>query len=199
MCHLYFDPSVRMLWETSIETSDVVETVDPETLVFHQKCKRIWPAAQRDTLCLTHIRPILPCEDSVEGLVGGSDGVVCFGAAGLDWMVVNFSIDDEDIYVPLGGCVRARVQVSMTCRTIVAPEAMNDDVGTPPSNDPRETLARLKRDQIACDIIYQSYVDFGGWAPAAATRAVAKKEYPKFVKKFSQFVVNQTKDMPIMF
>ena len=194
-----------MLWETSIETSDVIETVDPDTLVFHQKCKRIWPAAQRDTLCLTHIRPILPSEDCLEGLVGGSDGVVCVGAAGLDWMVVNFSIDDVDVYVPLGGCVRARVQVSMTCRTVVAPEAMVDDGSVNGSGDssapedPREALARLRRDQISCDIVYQSYVDFGGWAPAAATRAVAKKEYPKFVKKFSQFVINQTKDMPIMF
>lgn len=188
-----------MLWETSIESSDVVETVDPDTLVFHQKCKRIWPAAQRDTLCLTHIRPILPSEDGpFPSLVGGSDGVVCVGAAGLDWMVVNFSIDDEDVYVPLGGCVRARVQVSMTCRTIVAPEAMVEEEGTAPL-EPKEALSRLKRDQISCDIIYQSFVDIGGWAPAAATRAIAKKEYPKFVKKFSQFVINQTKDMPIMF
>ena len=188
-----------MLWETSIENSDVVETVNPDTLVFHQKCKRIWPAAQRDTLCLTHIRPILPAEDGpMAGLVGGSDGVVCFGAGGLDWMVVNFSIDDEDVYVPLGGCVRARVQVSMTCRTVVAPEAMVDDESSPACS-PEDAVKRLRRDQIACDIVYQSYVDFGGWAPAAATRAVAKKEYPKFVKKFSQFVVNQTKDMPIMF
>jgi collagen type IV alpha-3-binding protein len=109
-------------------------------------------------------------------------------------MVVNFSLDDEDFYVPLGGCVRARVQVSMLCRTVIHPDAMKNS-----PQEPSAALAAVKRDQIACNIVYQSYVDFGGWAPAAATRAVAKKEYPKFVKKFSLFVKNQTKDKPIMF
>ena len=34
----------------------VLEDVSPDTMIFHQTHKRIWPAAQRDSLFWSHIR-----------------------------------------------------------------------------------------------------------------------------------------------
>jgi len=42
-------------------------------------------------------------------------------------------------------------------------------------------------------------VNPGGWAPAAALRAVYKREYPKFLKKFTHYVYEQCKNKPILF
>lgn len=42
-------------------------------------------------------------------------------------------------------------------------------------------------------------VNPGGWAPASVLRAVYKREYPKFLKRFTAYVINQTKDKPVMF
>lgn len=42
-------------------------------------------------------------------------------------------------------------------------------------------------------------VNPGGWAPASVLRAVYKREYPKFLKRFTAYVRNQTKDKPIMY
>jgi collagen type IV alpha-3-binding protein len=42
-------------------------------------------------------------------------------------------------------------------------------------------------------------VNPGGWAPASVLRAVYKREYPKFLKRFTAFVIDQCKDKPIMF
>lgn len=42
-------------------------------------------------------------------------------------------------------------------------------------------------------------VNPGGWAPASVLRAVYKREYPKFLKRFTSYVINQTQQKPIMF
>ena len=42
-------------------------------------------------------------------------------------------------------------------------------------------------------------VNPGGWAPASVLRAVYKREYPKFVKRFTQYVKDTTESKPIMF
>lgn len=42
-------------------------------------------------------------------------------------------------------------------------------------------------------------VNPGGWAPASVLRAVYKREYPKFLKRFTQYVKDQTEKKPIMF
>lgn len=48
-------------------------------------------------------------------------------------------------------------------------------------------------------ILFLSLVNPGGWAPASALRAVYKREYPKFLKRFTSYVIDQCKDKPIMF
>lgn len=42
-------------------------------------------------------------------------------------------------------------------------------------------------------------VNPGGWAPASVLRAVYKREYPKFLKRFTSFCIDQCKDKPITF
>lgn len=39
----------------------------------------------------------------------------------------------------------------------------------------------------------------GGWAPASVLRAVAKREYPKFLKRFTSYVQEKTAGKPILF
>lgn len=48
-------------------------------------------------------------------------------------------------------------------------------------------------------IVYIFSVNPGGWAPASVLRAVYKREYPKFLKRFTQYVKDQTEKKPIMF
>lgn len=42
-------------------------------------------------------------------------------------------------------------------------------------------------------------VNPGGWAPASVLRAVAKREYPKFLKRFTTYVQEKTSDEAILF
>jgi hypothetical protein len=42
-------------------------------------------------------------------------------------------------------------------------------------------------------------VNPGGWAPASVLRTIYKREYPKFLKRFTQYVIDQTAKKPIMF
>ena len=44
-----------------------------------------------------------------------------------------------------------------------------------------------------------SSVNPGGWAPASVLRAVAKREYPKFLKRFTSYVQEKTAGKPILF
>jgi collagen type IV alpha-3-binding protein len=91
--------------------------------------------------------------------------------------------------------------------------------------EPPKNGAEITRDNLTCRITYCSvgknsisqnselnawlnvYPSFrfsisvnpGGWAPAAVLRAVYKREYPKFLKRFTQYVIDKCKDKPIMF
>ncbi|OTF82566.1 goodpasture antigen-binding protein-like protein, partial [Euroglyphus maynei] len=49
VCHQFFSPDVRFDWENTLDSMKVVENINPNTLVFHQIHKRVWPAQQRDT------------------------------------------------------------------------------------------------------------------------------------------------------
>lgn len=49
------------------------------------------------------------------------------------------------------------------------------------------------------NFIFSFSVNPGGWAPASALRAIYKREYPKFLKRFTSYVIDQRKDQPIMF
>eukprot|EP00069_Balaena_mysticetus_P020470 bmy_12861T0 len=81
-------------------------------------------------------------------------------------------------------CVRAKINIAMICQTLVSPPEGNQEIS---------------RDNILCKITYVANVNPGGWAPASVLRAVAKREYPKFLKRFTSYVQEKTAGKPILF
>lgn len=99
------------------------------------------------------------------------------------WIVCNYSTNDHPSEL-LTKCVRVRINVALMCQTTVKP----------PSEGKQAT-----RDDLTCSIQYSANVNPGGWAPASVLRAIYKREYPKFLKRFTQYVKDATADKPIMF
>ncbi|XP_037536994.1 ceramide transfer protein isoform X2 [Nematolebias whitei] len=99
------------------------------------------------------------------------------------WLVCNFSVEHDNA-PPTNRCVRAKINVAMICQTLVSPPEGNKEIS---------------RDNILCKITYVANVNPGGWAPASVLRAVAKREYPKFLKRFTSYVQEKTVGKPILF
>ncbi|XP_030764676.1 collagen type IV alpha-3-binding protein [Sitophilus oryzae] len=169
VCHYFFSPKYRYDWETTLEHMTVLETISDDTLMFLQTHKRIWPASQREAVFWSHMRKLPNDQDR-----DGPDM----------WTVVNNSTEDPSHPANVGKCVRIYLTVCLLCQTRVHPPKD----GTP-----------ITRDNVSCKITYCSVVNPGGWAPASVLRAVYKREYPKFLKRFTTYVINQTKSKPIMF
>ncbi|XP_024081840.1 collagen type IV alpha-3-binding protein isoform X2 [Cimex lectularius] len=100
------------------------------------------------------------------------------------WAVVNHSTYLPQYPAKGNKCVRVILTVCLYCQTLI----------TPPKDG-----AEVTRDDITCKITYCSVVNPGGWVPASALRAVYKREYPRFLKRFTSYVLAQTKDKPILF
>ncbi|CAH1796344.1 unnamed protein product [Owenia fusiformis] len=170
ICHYFYNPEVRMDWEGTLESTKTMEYLSEDSLVTYQVHKRVWPTAQRDTYFWSHIRHC-PSEDDSE--------------SADYWVVCNHSTDyNESNCQMVAKCVRVLFNVALICQTIVEP---------PPAGK------EISRDNLRCRIQYSANVNPGGWAPASVLRAVYKREYPKFLKRFTQYVIDQTKDKPIMF
>ena len=101
-----------------------------------------------------------------------------------DWIVVNYSISHE-LAPAKEPKVRAWANVAMICSTFVT----RDD----------DKNAAIKRENLTCKITYVSHVNPGGWVPASLLRAIYKREYPRFVKKFAEYVIDKTVKKPILF
>lgn len=169
LCHYFFSPQYRYDWETTLEHMLVVETISDDTILFLQTHKRIWPASQRDAVFWSHMRR-MPNDQDTEG-------------PDL-WTVVNHSTELQKYPANAGKCVRIYLTVCLLCQTLVNP---------PKDGGP------VTRDDISCKITYCSVVNPGGWAPASVLRAVYKREYPKFLKRFTSYVIGKTKDEKIRF
>ncbi|KAI7697277.1 Collagen type IV alpha-3-binding protein [Sarcoptes scabiei] len=178
VCHQFFSPEVRFTWENTLDSMRVIENINPNTLVFHQTHKRVWPAAQRDTVFWSHIRKI----DSETLKAKRHPNSVNKKLPENCWIVCNNSVKRPDI--DPGRCLRMNLKVSMCCELYF--------------DSPVENLSKLTRDQLRCKIIYCSTINPGGWAPASVLRALYKREYPKFMKRFSQHCIDVYKDKPIM-
>jgi len=179
VCYHFFSPDVRWDWENTLESMKVVEEVNPNTLVFHQIHKRVWPAAQRDAVFWSHIRRVLTNSNTEES----KENTRVDNANLHDvWIVTNKSTDIHEI--PTGSCVRMKMTVSMTCETFINPDAKGREI---------------TRDDLTCRIIYCSTINPGGWAPASVLRALYKREYPKFLKRFTQYVIDAQEKKPILF
>ncbi|XP_026491331.1 ceramide transfer protein [Vanessa tameamea] len=96
------------------------------------------------------------------------------------YAVTNHSTTNADYPSNSGACIRLFVTVCLACRTAWP-------AGEAPS-----------RDNITTSIAYCSTVNPGGWAPAGVLRAVYKREYPKFLKRFTNYVVEQCRDKPLV-
>ncbi|KAM8710685.1 hypothetical protein ACLKA7_017327 [Drosophila subpalustris] len=170
MCHYFFMPEFRNDWETTLEDCTILEKISADTLLFLQTHKRIWPASQRDAQFWSHMRKIN------DGLEPDTRDM---------WVVCNNSTDYAKQESKNGKCVRIFLTVILACQTYLPEDYVK---GQP-----------LSRDDLTCKVTYCSVVNPGGWAPASALRAVYKREYPKFLKRFTGYVIDQCKDKPIMF
>ncbi|XP_014225867.1 collagen type IV alpha-3-binding protein isoform X2 [Trichogramma pretiosum] len=169
VCKIFFSPEYRAGWEATLEDMTVIEHISKDTLVFLQTHKRIWPASQRDALFWSHMRQVPDDQDS--------------DAQDL-WIVCNHSTEHEEYPPNTSKCVRVYLTVCLVCQTFIDPPRENEEI---------------KREDITCKITYCSVVNPGGWAPASVLRAVYKREYPKFLKRFTNFCIDQCKDKPIEF
>lgn len=93
MCYHFFSPDVRWDWENTLESMKVLEELNANTLVFHQIHKRVWPAAQRDTVFWSHIRRV-EVDDAADNPEQPSD----------IWVVCNNSTDQD---VPVSSTTNA--------------------------------------------------------------------------------------------
>ncbi|KAL0820279.1 hypothetical protein ABMA28_006192 [Loxostege sticticalis] len=91
------------------------------------------------------------------------------------YAVTNHSTTNAEYPANTGACIRLFVTVCLACRS------------TWPAGE------QPTRDNITTSIAYCSTVNPGGWAPAGVLRAVYKREYPKFLKRFTGYVVDQCK------
>ncbi|XP_052132271.1 ceramide transfer protein isoform X2 [Frankliniella occidentalis] len=169
VCEYFFNPQYRLEWEATVETTTVLEKIADDILLFLQVHKRIWPASQRDAVFWSHMRHVPDDKDQ--------DGPPI-------WVVVNNSVDIPDLPANTGKCVRLLLTVCLMCQTFI---------------DPPKDGAKVTRNDLTCKITYCSVVNPGGWAPPAVLRAVYKREYPKFLKRFTNYVIDQCQDKPILF
>ncbi|KAJ0174033.1 hypothetical protein K1T71_010179 [Dendrolimus kikuchii] len=95
------------------------------------------------------------------------------------YAVTNHSTTNVDYPANTGACIRLFVTVCLACRS------------TYPAGE------QPTRDNVTTSIAYCSTVNPGGWAPAGVLRAVYKREYPKFLKRFTNYVVQQCRDKPL--
>jgi len=95
------------------------------------------------------------------------------------WIVCNKSCTHPSSPPGQGGTLRVDLTVCFLCQTI----AQGD---------------RTNRDNLNCRITYCSVVNPGGWAPASVLRTVYKREYPRFLKRFTAYVLDKTKGKPTM-
>ena len=63
ICRYFYEYQYRMEWETTLDSTKIIEVLDPETVIFYQVHKRVWPAAQRDSCFWSHIRSIAKSEE----------------------------------------------------------------------------------------------------------------------------------------
>jgi len=98
------------------------------------------------------------------------------------WICCNHSTEHHG--APVSQMVRVGLTVCLVCQTYIEPPAEG---------------GQITRDNLTCKITYCSVVNPGGWVPTSALRAVYKREYPKFLKRFTHYVKDRCHDQPILF
>ncbi|KAL3311065.1 Collagen type IV alpha-3-binding protein [Cichlidogyrus casuarinus] len=186
MCNIFWDVRYRLDWEITCDVAPIVlEIPSEDTVVFHQVYKRVWPATQRESLMWSHIRSLREEEFSEKAADNGRERVVdaC--------MVVNMSTDHcEDRIEPSPtALIRLGIDVVLLCQTVV--ELQQDEEW---DETFKRRLQELPRERFKCRLFYAAQINPGGWAPATVLRQLARSEYPRFLKRFSAFVQDHTRD-----
>ncbi|TKR93954.1 hypothetical protein L596_008313 [Steinernema carpocapsae] len=163
--HYFFDIRYKMDWDGTLDDVKLIEKLSEDTMVLHQVHKRVWPAAQRESLFWSHMRRVDPHKDP--------DALDAF-------IVCNHDTERPEVNLTNKACVRVGLTIAMICQTVV-------EKGRLQSSEP------LTRNDISCRIIYVAQVNPGGWVPSSALRVVYKREYPRFLKRFTQYVNEKTK------
>ncbi|VDM50174.1 unnamed protein product, partial [Toxocara canis] len=127
--------------------------------------KKVWPAAQRESLFWSHVRQVNGSKDP--------DACDLF-------MVCNHDCERPDVPLKSVGNVRVGLTIAMVCETVVK-------IGC---TKPRH---QLTRDDVYCRVIYVAQVHPGGWVPSSALRVIYKREYPKFLRGFTKYVIKNLK------
>ncbi|CAL8105523.1 unnamed protein product [Calicophoron daubneyi] len=112
------------------------------------------------------------------------------------WMVVNMSTDYQADKVPPSATpmIRLDLDVVLYCQTVLIP-SNGSDVPTPPNG----RASSFPRNRLRTRLVYMANVNPGGWVPAAGLRTLARREYPRFLKRFSAYVQEQTHDKDPLF
>lgn len=171
--HYFFDPKYKLDWDTTLDCMNVVENLSTDTCVLHQVHKRVWPAAQRESLFWSHFRRVNSHKDP--------------DASDL-YIVCNHDMERPDVPLSHKTCLRVGLTIAMVCQTVLHRPMAN-----------KGQICELTRDDISCKIIYVAQVNPGGWAPSSVLRVVYKREYPKFLKRFTQYVEQKVRGKPITF
>ncbi|CDS37933.1 collagen type iv alpha 3 binding protein [Echinococcus multilocularis] len=203
MCEAFWDVQYRLDWEITVDQAPtVIEVCGDDTVLQYQAYKRVWPATQRDSLFWSHMRRL----DSTQFPV--DEAVTSAGLVVLDtWMVVNYSTKYGEERLPASAktpsFIRLQVDVELFCQTLWHPPTPDFDISTLPDSaqlqclSPEEQRAQweavgVKREALQCRLLYASQINPGGWAPAAVVRTMARREYPHFLRRISEFVVGHT-------
>jgi len=186
ICNYFWDVKHRMEWEITIDQPPtVLEYCGEDTVMLHQVYKRVWPTTQRDSVYWSHIREI-----DNEQLAS----VCCIPPPSAErpynmWLVMNYSTDYKapQHISTANQMIRLVLDVVLICQTII-----EDENGDPITMSKDIDISTVSRDRLKCKLLYASSVNPGGWAPASVLRTVARREYPRFIKRFSQYVIDQT-------
>lgn len=107
--------------------------------------------------------------------------------------------------------VRVGLTVAMLCQTVIVESARGKPPGALTRNDIRCRIAYVARGKKQETPLFSFYVKYlpensayfpflvhpGGWVPVAALRQVYKREYPKFLRKFTAYVAERVKAKPL--
>ncbi|GMR45685.1 hypothetical protein PMAYCL1PPCAC_15880, partial [Pristionchus mayeri] len=166
--HYFFEPRYKPDWDDWLEEYKEIENISNDLIILHQKHKTIWPVAPRESLFWTHFRRV--DERRSEG-------------AHDCYVVVGKDIEKEDV-----PCAPEAIRVAMTVTMLAETFVEN------PENLP---LSQLPRSAFTCKVVYVSSVHMGGWVPTVALRYLYQAEYPKFLRTFTDYVLENVKDSKV--
>jgi collagen type IV alpha-3-binding protein len=176
LCHHFWDVKYRMDWEVAIDTPPtLLATPDDNTVVLHQFFKTIWPVKARYSTFWSRCVSLPLDKEAHPGVISRC-------------CVINHStdypIENAELRASSSKSIFALLDVAMVCETRL--KITSTQQGTPPS-----------RADIVTDIVYICCLDPGGWAPVSLARVTAKKEYPRFIRRLSKYVLDKCKKLPL--